>query len=73
MIIIAGKYRHLYKYGWRCSFTGTIYCDRCHKIFKMGQIIYRHNKRLKDMIFNYNYCLPCAKELGFKIDELELK
>jgi hypothetical protein len=39
----------------------------------MGQIIYRHNKRLKDMIFNYNYCLPCAKELGFKIDELELK
>jgi hypothetical protein len=63
--LIDGNY-HLVKYGWIHTFSLVIWCEKCHREFKVNDIIYKHPKKIDGLIINYYFCLPCAKELELK-------
>lgn len=63
--MIDGNY-HLVKYSWIHAFSMVIWCEKCAHNFKMNEVIFKQVKKIDGLIFNYYFCLPCAKKLKLK-------
>ena len=63
--MIDGNY-HLVKYSWLHAFSAIIWCEKCAHNFKVGEVIYKHPKKIDGIVMNYYFCLKCARKMGFK-------